>query len=178
MIAILVDDGFEELELGAAISVLSRGGLNWELVGVEERAEGAGGLRLDVDVTVWEASGERYEAVIVPGGTSPTTLSGYRRCLELVRTVRERGLVVGLSAGALVLAEAGVLEGRRATTYPGLEAELRTRGAEPVERGLVRDGRVITTRGPAFAVDACLEVVRELAGDHLANSVARQLILK
>jgi len=178
LIAILIDEGFEELELGAAISVLSRGGLNWELVGVEEEVEGVNGLRLSVDATIWDAEGGGYEAVVIPGGSSPTTLTGYRRCLELVRSVSERGLVVGLSSGALVLAEAGVLDGRRATTYPGLEAELRARGAEPVERGMVRDGRVITTRGPAFAVDACLEVVRELSGDHMANAVARQLILK
>ncbi len=179
MIAVLVDDGFEELELGAVVSVLSRGGLDWNLVGIEEHAEGMGGMEVDVDSTVWDVEGDDYEGVVVLGGSSPTTLVGYRRCLDLVRSVEsDGGMVVGLSSGALVLAEAGVLRGRRATTYPGFEAELKVNGAEPVPEGVVRDGNVVTSRGPAFAIDACLEVVRELCGDHMANSVARQLILK
>ncbi|WP_457612512.1 DJ-1/PfpI family protein [Methanopyrus sp.] len=179
MIAVLVDDGFEEIEFGAVVSVLSRGGLEWDLVGVEERAEGMGGMEVDIDSTVWDVEWGDYEGVIVPGGSAPTTLIGYRHCLNLIQSVEsDGGVVVGLSSGALVLAEAGVLRGRRATTYPGFEAELKVNGAEPVPKGVVRDGNVVTSRGPAFAIEACLEVVRELCGDHMANSVARQLILK
>ncbi len=177
---LLADHGYEDVEVGATYSTLPRAGLTVETAGLEEGIlKGLGGSRIHADTTLWDVDPTDYDVVVVPGGESPASLCSQPKALEVVEEVHGNGgVVVAMSQGTIVAAASGVLKGRKATCYPGFEAHLVEGGAEHSPEGVVRDGHVITTRGPAFALEALTEAVRMAAGEHLEASVARQLLLK
>ena len=104
-----------------------------------------------------------------------------QRMLTALRAASEQGaLIVGLCLGAFVLAEAGLLEGRRATTHWEHAAELASRfpGARVQPDVLyVEDDGVMTSAGTAAGLDACLELLRQRAGAECAARVARRLVI-
>ncbi len=177
---VLIDYGFEDVELGAAYSTLPRAGVTVETAGLETgTVKGLGGSKVQADTTLWDLKPEKYDAIVIPGGEAPATLSSQPKALRITETIHSKGgVVIALSQGTLIAAESGVLNGKKATCYPGFEAHLVESGAEHVPKGVVRDERVITTRGPAFALEALTEAVRMIAGEHLEASVSRQLLLK
>lgn len=123
---------------------------------------------------------ERAEVIIVPSwrdvGERPP-----ERLLAALRAAHRRGAtVVGLCLGAFVLAEAGLLDGRAATTHWACAAELARRFPKVEVRAevlYVDDGRVVTSTGSAAGIDCCLHLIRQRSGAEVANQVARRLVV-
>jgi transcriptional regulator GlxA family with amidase domain len=122
----------------------------------------------------------RAQTIIVPswrdaGERPPEAL------LQALRRAHARGArIVGLCIGAFVLAEAGLLDGRRATTHWHLAAEFARRFPQVelhAEVLYVDDGDVLTSAGTAAAIDCCLHLLRELAGAEVAARVARRMVV-
>jgi transcriptional regulator GlxA family with amidase domain len=111
--------------------------------------------------------------LIVPGGTVPTLAAmADERLLDKLRTAAARSQIVGsVCTGALLLAAAGLLEGRRANTHWMYRSLLTKFGAIPVAERWVRDGNVITAAGVSAGIDLALHLVDELAGQDLARKV-------
>ncbi len=81
-------------------------------------------------------------------------------------------LVAAICAGPIVLAKAGVIKGKQVTSYPGFENELKD--GIYVEKPVVRDKNIITSRGPALAVDFAIEIIKYLAGEEKAQKLKKR----
>lgn len=139
---------------------------------------GAGGLVVDAP---WDLGRiERADTVIIPGWRG-TTATPPRPLLEaLVRVAKRGGRLASICSGVFVLAAAGVLDGRRATTHWRYADELARRYPRiEVDPGAlyVDEGPVLTSAGSAAGLDLCLHMVRRDHGAAVANSVARRLVL-
>ncbi|MFB7500746.1 DJ-1/PfpI family protein [Streptomyces sp. NPDC056161] len=112
-------------------------------------------------------------ALIVPGGTVPTVAAmADEKLLDKLRTAAARSEIVGsVCTGSLLLAAAGLLEGRRANTHWLYRSLLARFGAIPVAERWVRDGNVITAAGVSAGIDMALHLVGELAGQGIARKV-------
>ena len=175
---VLLAEGFEELEAVTILDVLRRAGIETEALSVgNQRVAGAHGIPVLADRTLKEGAGERWDAVILPGGLpGATNLQEDPQVLALVQEQNRSGrMVAAICAAPIALASAGVLEGRRATCYPGFEDQLGK--VERSEERVVIDGNVITSRGPGTALDFALTLVEELKGREAADALRDAMLI-
>ena len=131
------------------------------------------GVHLVPDCSLEVALEHEYEAVILPGGLPGADhLGADERIIELLRQMDGQQQIVGaVCAAPKVLKQAGVLEGRNATSFPGvLEDE-----GHSLDQPVVRDGHVMTSRGPGTAMDFALEVIEALLGPEKRQEVEAPL---
>lgn len=175
--AVLIADGFEEIEAVTIIDVLRRGGVTVTVAGLEgAQVSGGHGIRLAVDTTVAELSASALDAVVLPGGQrNAEKLRDDARVQMLVRAVAEGGkLVAAICAAPIALERAGVLTGKRATSYPGFELP----SAEYSNDRVVEDGQLVTSRGPGTAMEFSLALVRRLVGHGKATELRQSMLVK
>ena len=176
--AVLLAPGFEEIEATTPIDVLRRAGLEVVVAGLEGPVVvGAHGLGLAVDQTLDQLSGD-LDAVVLPGGLpGAKNLAASLEVSALIQRVhRSGGLVAAICAApALVLAPSGILEGKRATCYPGFEERFPS-AAQHQEARVVVDGRLITSRGPGTALEFSLALVSELVSPERARELAQGML--
>ncbi len=177
--AILVAQGFEEIELSTTFDVLVRSGVEVRLAGLKKGViEGSRGLRVKVEKGLKDVKVEEIDALILPGG-SPGYLNLRRdeKVKELVKKANEFGRIVAAICGApTVLADAGILAGKRCTVYPGLEGELEKAGGKVSEEAVVRDGNIITSRGPGTALPFAAAVAEALVGREEVERVLKEMV--
>lgn len=185
-IDIIVFAGFDELDVIAPFEVLR----NAEALGADLHPvlagahgpgayEGAHGTRVTVECGVSGAA----SMLVVPGGgwnsRSPRGARGEVARGELPALLareHERGAVIAsVCTGAMVLAAAGITDGRRATTHHSTLEDLRATGAEVVEARVVDDGDVLTAGGVTSGIDLALWIVERHAGAELADAVAAEI---
>jgi len=169
--------GFEDIEVASIIDTLSRGGVEVVIAGLQAGAiEGKYGIKVAPDITIDEIEVEKCDAVILPGGyPGYANLGRDRRVLDSVKKAFEIGIFVAAICGApSVLAKAGVLKGKKATIYPGMEAELT--GAKPSNERVVDDGTVVTSQGPGTAIEFGVKLVEILAGEKKAHELKEELV--
>lgn len=177
MVAMLLGTGFEPLEAVAPCDILRRGGVEVKLAAIGEKLVEAGhGVRVEADCTLAELDVKNLEMIILPGGVGGVRAIGASNAaLGAVREVYDAGgFVAAICAGPTVLAELGLLEGRRATCYPGCEDEMA--GAVMQNAGVVRDGRIITGRAAGAAADFGLALLAALKGEDEAKRVAAEIV--
>lgn len=179
-VLILLADGFEEIEAVTPIDVLRRAGLEVTVAGVSGlEVTGAHSVRIRADVELASYQGVP-DAVILPGGMpGAKNLVESKQVLELVKKVYEQKKVVGAicASPAVVLTPTGILEGKKATCYPGFEGELPSSVTFCEERVVV-DGNVITSRGPGTALEFALNLVEQLVGKRDAAQLREGMLVK
>ncbi len=151
-IYVLFAEGFEEIEAITPVDILRRMELPVVLVGVgAKQICGAHGMELTMDKTLNQLKAETPLAVILPGGMpGARNLDSNRMVGDLVkRTFQDGGVVAAICAAPMVLGHLGILEGKRATCYPGFEKELL--GAVKDDAPVVTDGCVVTADGAGAA---------------------------
>jgi transcriptional regulator GlxA family with amidase domain len=184
-VAILLFDGAEELDWAGPWEVLSAWARMWPQDGADvftvatadRPVTCAKGLRVLAD-HVWDAAPE-FDVVLVPGGQGTRTLARDETALDWVRGCRDRGsLVTSVCTGSLVLAAAGLLQGRPATTYWNAFDELLdldpTIEPRPDDR-FVDDGDVVTAAGVSAGIDMALHLVARLHSVERARDVRRYI---
>lgn len=157
--------GCEELEAVTIIDVLRRAGITVVAAGLDEQpVKASRGTVLIPDMTLDDALEQHFDMVALPGGQPGTNnLKADPRIIELVqRMAREHKFVAAVCAAPSVLAAAGVLDGRRATSFPGALAGFPNVTLE--HDAVVEDGKLVTSRGPGTAMDFALTLVELLAG--------------
>ena len=177
MVAMLLGTGFEPLEAVAPCDILRRGGVEVKLAAIGEKLVEAGhGVRVEADCTLAELDVKSLEMIILPGGLGGVRAIGASNAaLGAVREVYDAGgFVAAICAGPTVLARLGLLEGKKATCYPGCEDEMA--GAVMQNAGVVRDGRIITGRAAGAAVDFGLALLAALKGEDEAKRVAAEIV--
>lgn len=150
--AVLLAPGFEEGEALTIADILRRGGVEADLLGtVPGVVVGGHEISVEPDAAMPDDLTD-YDMVVLPGGLpGATNLRDDPRVIAAVRGMAEAGRwVTAICAAPTVLGVAGVLDGHRWTAYPGYDAKIETTGTY-VEELVVRDERLITSRGPASA---------------------------
>lgn len=164
---VLLADGFEEVEALTVVDYLRRlGGLRVDMVSIsgEREVRGAHDIRVLADDLIDRIDPRDYRGVVIPGGLpGATNLRDSEKVIDIVKYMDgERNLIAAICAGPIVLARAGVIAGRRITSFPGLEDEFKE--ATYVEDKVALDGHLITSRGPALALEFALEISNYLLG--------------
>ena len=174
MVYILLADGFEEVEAISPLDALRRAKVDTALVGVTgNTVTGSHGLKVETDMPLKKLKLQDCEAIIVPGGLRGVqNIRASRPALDVIKAAYDAGnTVCAICAGPTVLASLGILEGRRAVCYPGMEPELTGANAQPMAR-VVTDGKVITSRSAGTAWDFAFAILTALRGRDAAVKVA------
>jgi len=171
--------GFEEIETVTVVDVLRRAGVDVTVAGLAPNVvEGAHGVKIVPDKSIDDLKVEDFDAIIVPGGNP-----GYKnlrkepRVIAMIKKAFDSNkLVAAICAAPAVLSDAGVLEGKACTIYPGMEEELEAGGGKPKQDIVVVDGNIITSRGPATALPFALKLAEKLAGKQVAEAVSKKTL--
>jgi 4-methyl-5(b-hydroxyethyl)-thiazole monophosphate biosynthesis len=174
-----IAEGCEELEAVTIIDILRRAGVEVVTAGlVAGPVRASRGVVLLPDTTLDAVAAEDFDMVVLPGGLPGADHLDQdpriRRILQ--RTAQAGGYTAAICAAPKVLASAGVLDGRRATGYPGVLERLSLPKTELLAQPVVTDGRVITSRGPGTAMEFALELVERLLGEERRGEVERPLM--
>lgn len=180
-VAVLLADGFEEVEAVTPIDFLRRAGVDVAVAAVDgSKAVGSHGIGVEADVSLAELSARSLDGVVLPGGMpGAANLAKSRQVQRLINDLLADGRLVAAicAAPAKVLAPMGVLDGKRATCFPGDEKEFGP-AVEFSEDRVVRDGNIITSRGAGTAAEFSEELIRYLLGDEPAVEVHRRTVQK
>lgn len=156
-IAILVTDGFEESELTSPKEAVEQAGAKAFIVSpkagrIKSWKDGDWGRDFDVDMKLEDANPEDFDALILPGGViNPDTLRQDDRALSFVRSFFQAGKskpVAAICHGPLTLVSAGVVNGRTLTSYASIKDDLANAGASWVDKEVVCDKGLVTSRKP------------------------------
>lgn len=166
-IAIILADGVEETEFIAVGDVLRRLSLEVVVAGLNGLdVKSSHGFGLKAERRLAECSPEEFDAVFLPGGLGGA-LAMYESAaaLEFVRAMDRSGkIVAAICAAPMVLGKAGLLDGKRFTMYPGLEKYLPA-NCRPGDGLAVRDGRIVTGKGPGAVFAFAKELAAALGAD-------------
>jgi putative intracellular protease/amidase len=172
-IAIVIYDGFTALDAIGPYEVLSRlPGASVSFVAVEQ-----GPVRTDNGMLTIVAGHSlddvtRPDVVLVPGGPGEVVQRAGSPVLQWLRVAHETTTwTTSVCTGSLILAAAGLLEGRRATSHWLALDELARLGARPVEERVVFDGKLVTGAGVSAGIDMGLSLAARIAGDTVAQAI-------
>ncbi len=170
--------GFEEIEAVTIVDVLRRASVAVDVAGtVPGPITGSHGITVTPDLSLAAVDAADYDLVALPGGM-PGTLN-LRENPEVRRIVRELAAsgryTTAICAAPTVLHVAGVADGRAITSHPSVAAELA--GVRYREEPVVRDGRVITSRGAGTAIEFALALVEALVDHATAERLRRQMVV-
>ena len=154
-IAVLAADGFEQVELTRPVKAFTKHGAEIEIVSLRPGSiQGMNllypGKKVDVDRTVFTADPDQYQGLHIPGGfINPDFLRQSDRALDFVREFEMAGKPIStLCHGPWVLVSAGLVRGRRLTSWPGIKDDIRNAGGEWIDEEVVHDGNWVSSRGP------------------------------
>ena len=173
-IAILAADMFERVELEEPRQALEDAGAEVEVVSLEE-GEIKGFDHFDpantvpVDRTVEDVSPEEYDALMIPGGVgNPDLLRGDENAVSFVRDFHAAGKPIAVIChGPWMLVESGLARGRRVTSWPTLQTDIRNAGGDWVDQEVVVDDNIVTSRKPDDIPAFNREMLRIFSGERI-----------
>jgi protease I len=177
-VAILVAEGFEQSEMTEPRKALDQAGAQTVIVSPAQ-GEVQGWKHFDkadkfpVDVALDAADANDYDALVLPGGVAnPDQLRTLPKAVQFVRRFVESGKPVGVIChGPWTLIEAGVVKGRKITSWPSLKTDLENAGASWVDQEVVADQGLVSSRKPADLPAFCRKLVEEIGeGAHRRSS--------
>jgi len=177
---VLLAEGFEEMEAIAPVDVLRRAGVRVVLAGVNSlTVKSSRNLGVQADALLKDIK-DLPDVVILPGGLPGVT--NLAKSVEVARLVKQTSVAGKLvaaicAAPAVVLAPLGILDGKKATCYPGCETDFSGKTVYSKERVVV-DGDIITSQGPGTALEFALVIAARLAGQEMADIVRGKMLIK
>ncbi len=178
MIAVFLTDGFEMIEALAPVDILTRGGFDVKLVSLtgKELVKSTHGVEVKTSLPFSSLDADSLEMMILPGGMpGAENLSRHEGLCSLLKQKAEEELpICAICAAPIVLGRLGLLEGRRATCYPGFEADLI--GASHSESGLVCDRNILTAKGMGLSIDFGLAALEMLSSRENRKAMAKTIL--
>ena len=171
-------EGFEEIEAVTVIDLLRRAGIEVNSASLgSRRVTGSHGIAVEADITLDSARVDDYDMIVLPGGMPGADhLKKDERVVALLRDFAAQGrYTAAICAAPAVLAHAGLLVDRAATSYPGFLDEGSAPGIRLRTEAVVADGNVVTSRGAGTAMDFGLALVELLAGAAVRAEVEGRL---
>ncbi|MCH9048377.1 MAG: DJ-1/PfpI family protein [Gammaproteobacteria bacterium] len=171
--------GCEELEAITIIDLLRRAGIEVTSAGLDAGSVTASrGVTLIPDTDLESALKSDYDMIVLPGGLPGADhLNNDERIKSVLKKMSNNDkYIAAICAAPKVLANVGVLTGKTATSYPGFLDGLGLSDTTLSDEAVVRDGKVITSRGPGTAMDFALELIEVLSGKEKRNEVETALV--
>ena len=179
-LGVFLADGCEEIEALTVVDIARRMGIEVAMISVSGKKEVTGSHEITfyTDIPAEYMDYDRIDGIVLPGGMPGTLNLG---ASEIVQKVigdfkKQNKLVAAICAAPSVLGEAHLLEGKKATCYPGFEDKLL--GAKVSEEDVVVDGNIITSRGMGTAIPFALEVAKYLTNDEKIAELSRNIVWK
>ncbi len=168
--------GCEEIEAVTIIDLLRRAGIDVISAGLDSQPILASrGVKLIADITLELALQQDFDMIVLPGGQPGTNnLKADQRIIALLKKMfAQERYVAAICAAPSVLAMAGLLDGKKATSFPGALDSYPN--VQQQNSSVVIDGKFITSRGPGTAIDFALALIEELVGKHKSAEVSAAL---
>ncbi len=172
MVYVFLADGFEEVEAIEPVDIMLRAGLDVKTVSLgNEYVTGAHGIRVEADIMIDEVDCDKIDAVVLPGGAPGyANLDASESVHSLINYAVAHGkYVCAICASPSILGKKQLLQGKKATCFPGFEDCLY--GAEVVGDKVVVDGKIITAKGAGAASEFGFEIVAALKDRATADKV-------
>ncbi len=172
-ILIPISNGFEEIEAISIIDVCRRANIKVTIAGVESlEITGAHGIKIISDEKIENISSDDFDMIVLPGGLpNAFTLAENEKVQSLLKEFKEKKKKIGaICAAPYALHKAGVLN-QNYTCYPSFEKKIKDD-----DKNVVTDNNVITSRGPATAIDFALEIVKTLKGNDIYHQIKTGLL--
>jgi protease I len=169
-VAFIATEGVEQVELTEPWKAVEQAGAQPELISIEDGEVQAWkhfdkGGTFKVDRTIEEAQPDEYDALVLPGGVAnPDQLRADEKVVPFIRTFAQSGKPIGVIChGPWTLIEAGVVQGRKLTSWPSLQTDLRNAGADWVDEEVVVDQGLVSSRKPDDLPAFNAKIVEEFA---------------
>ena len=177
-VAVLLADGFEEIEGLTVVDILRRASIYVDTVSITEdyMVHGAHGINVQTEDLFHEVDFTEFDMIVLPGGMPGTTnLDMHAGVKRVVRDFAENGkYVAAICAAPSILGGLGLLKGKRSACYPSVEDKLS--GAVIMKTPVVLDGNMITSRGMGTAIDFALKLTEVLTDKAKAEEIAASII--
>lgn len=177
-LGVFMADGCEEIEALTVVDLARRAGIEVAMISItgEKLVKGAHGINFQTDIPAEYMNFDMLDGIVLPGGMPGTLNLGANEYVQktIADFSKDGKLVAAICAAPSVLGEAGLLNGKRATSYPGFEDKLL--GAEVCTDAVVVDGNVITSRGMGTAIDFALAIIEYLVDKETAEELGRSII--
>src|SRR5215813_1617907 len=164
-IAILAENMYQEMELWVPYYRLREEGADVKIIGAGNTKSYTSkhGYPVNVDAQAENVKAVEFDAVIVPGGYAPDMMRRHDAMVNLVREAAQQGkIVAAICHAGWMLASAGVLKGKKATSFFAIKDDVANAGATWVDQEVVVDGNLITSRKPDDIPAFCREIVKAL----------------
>lgn len=174
---VILADGFEEIEALAPVDILRRGNVEVVLAGLNDKVvSSARNVKVIADITVDEIREDDVEVLIIPGGTGGVEkIRKDERVKALANKLNEKKkTLAAICAGPLALNDFGLIKNKTVTSHPSVKLNLETVNYK--EDKVVKDENILTSRGPATAVDFGFELLKLLKGEQAAQEVAKAML--
>ena len=180
---VFLADGFEDVEALIPIDVLRRGGVDVITVSTTEfpLVESAHGVNIEADIQFEQGDYSDADLLMLPGGMpGASNLYAHEGVCEALKAQFDAGKKIAAicASPAVVLAQLGILEGKKATCYPGFESVLAENNATYTGNLVTVDGNVTTGEGPAAAFPFAYELLSQLVNKQTADQIAEGMRFK
>lgn len=158
---------------------MTRGGIEVVTAGLDDKpVKASRGMTLIPDVSLEQVLNESFDMIVLPGGLPGADhLNNDPRIHDLLKRMAAEGkFTAAICAAPKVLATAGLLDGRKATSFPGVLDQMDLPKVDIQMEPVVVDDKVVTSRGPGTAMDFALELLQKLAGKKKRNEVEKALV--
>jgi len=163
-VAVLVEDYYQVLEVWYPYLRLREEGIKTVLVGTGKKDyKSKDGYPATEELAIQKAKTEDFDALVIPGGYAPDILRRYAQVNNFAREMFKEGKIVAcICHGGWVLVSAGILKGRKVTGFSAIKDDLINAGAEFLDKEVVVDGNLITSRNPYDLPAFCTEIIKKL----------------
>ncbi len=177
-VLIFLADGFEEIEFCAPVDILRRGNIPVKTVSItgSREVKSARELCVIAEFLFEEIDFEKAEMIVLPGGPGHKQFIEFKPLGEKIKEFHKKEKrIAALCASPVVLAGLGLLQNKNAVCFPGMEEILITNGATLVNESVVRDGNILTGRGPGAAIDFSFAILEIIKGSETANRLKKEM---
>ena len=172
-VILFLADGFEEIEALSVVDILRRGHVDIKTMSIKDFAEvnGKSNINVAADMCFNKNAALEADMIVLPGGGLGTeNLKNNSDVTDIIKSFSENNkYIAAICAAPSILGVIGILNGKKAVCYPGFEPQLV--GAEVANESVVKDGNIITSKGPGTAVDFAFCILETLRGKECAEEV-------
>ena len=177
-VAVLLADGFEEIEALTVVDILRRASVYVDTVSItdEYKVRGSHGINVQTEDLFEEVAFVESDMIVLPGGMPGTSnLNAHEGVRRVVKEFNRDGKYIGaICAAPTILGNLGLLKGKRVSCYPSVEQEIQ--GAVMTRTDVTVDGNLITSRGAGTAIAFALKLIEMLSGPEKAAEIAEAIL--